>query len=102
MIDMRSAWTEVADHLTALGLKLKLHAKEELSDQGAESDALPRIRAALGALTDALGDASRDPAVRADLREVADAVVGAVNTTVDEVRTRSRQASDPAKRPEQE
>jgi hypothetical protein len=81
----REAWNEVGDQLSALGLKLKMHLKEELSE--VEDDSMwERVRDSFEEVFDALGDASRDPAVRDDLRGVAEAFAAAANTTVDEIR----------------
>jgi hypothetical protein len=87
MADLKTAWTDVADQVSALGLKLKLHAEEELSHDEADDDSFGRIRSAFDDLSDALRDASQDPAVREDFRGVADSLVAAVNATVDEVRS---------------
>ena len=88
MTELRDAWTDVADRLSALGLKVKLHAEEELSDPDREvTDACGRVRSAVEEIADALGDASRDPAVRADVRAVADALATAVTETVGAARS---------------
>jgi hypothetical protein len=89
MTAARDAWKEVGDRLTALGLKLKLHAEEELSDRDdddRDADAWARLRSAFEEVAEALGDASRDPAVRADVRSALDALGDAANATVAEIR----------------
>ena len=40
MADAKSAWTEVGERLSALGLKLKLHTEEETS--GGDDEGLRR------------------------------------------------------------
>ena len=57
----KDAWGEVGSRLSALGLKLQLHAQEELSDE----------------------------AVRADAKDVATAVRTAVEATARELRERA-------------
>ncbi len=37
MADAKKAWSDVGDRLSALGLKLKFHAEEELSDAADET-----------------------------------------------------------------
>jgi hypothetical protein len=87
LMTAKDAWKEVGDRLSALGLKLKLHTEEERADRDEDgADAMARVKAALEDVMEALGDASRDPAVRADVRSVVDALGDAANATADEVR----------------
>jgi hypothetical protein len=88
MTDARGAWTDVADRLSALGATLRTRAEDELSerDQDETEDAWARVRSAIEEVADALGDAARDPAVRADVRELTDAFVAAAKVSADEVR----------------
>jgi hypothetical protein len=93
MTTTQESWNEVGDSLSALGLKLKLHLDEELSDREEADDLWERVRGSLEDVVEALGDASRDPAVRADLRQVADALASAANATVTELRAALRRES---------
>lgn len=94
MTDTRSAWTDVADHLSALCLKLKLHAEEELSDADIrEKVGLERLRAVVDETVDAIEDAYEDQAVRDDARQMARSFVHAIDVTVRDLGDRVRSAS---------
>ena len=89
MTDAKSAWEAVGDKLSSLGLKLKLHAEEEASDDSKEfTSALDRLTASINDVFDGLSNAARDPAVRDDARGIASAFADAVNATIDEARER--------------
>lgn len=85
--EVRAAWGKVGDELAGLGLKLKLHAEQELSDDDVrESDAaLERLGEALDAVVEAVQNAAEDPAVREDLAETGRRLVDALSITMDEV-----------------
>lgn len=72
-------WSELGDRLEALGLKLKMHLEQ------AGPGELPKSLTALrGAITDAFeaaGNAVRDDAVRADLKEAGSLLANAVSVT---------------------
>ena len=87
MTDVRGSWSEVGDRVAALALKLKLHVEEELSDpDGDVADSCARVRTKVDEVLDALSDAGRDPAVRADVREVVDRIGAALDVTLREAR----------------
>lgn len=87
MTDARAAWDEVGDRLSALALKLKLHAEEELSDEELrEKCGFDKIAKTVEETFDALGDAFEDDAVRTDLRDAGRAFVDALDATVRQVR----------------
>jgi hypothetical protein len=89
MTDTRTAWTQVGDHLSALCLKLKLHAEEELSDDDVcEKAGLNRLRAAIDETAEAIGDAYTDEAVREDARRVGESFIAAVDATMKDLRER--------------
>jgi hypothetical protein len=90
MADPKKAWAEVGDALSALGLKLKLHAEQETSaDDGKEfTSALQRISDVVNDVFQGVGNAAKDPAVRDDARSVAQAFAGAVDATLDEAKSR--------------
>ncbi len=91
MTDSRNAWGEVADNLSALGLKLKLHAEEELSDDDVRTKVgLDRLAAVIDETVEAIEDAYEDEAVRSDARDVARSFVDALEATVREVGDRFR------------
>lgn len=81
--------------MSALLLKLKLHAQEELSEEDLSSRAgLDRVRAALSEAMDAVGDAYGDEAVRADAKDLLRSFTAAVDHTVRDVGHRiTRQGS---------
>ena len=92
MADTKTAWTEVGDHLSALCLKLKLHAEEGLSESEAREQAgIERLKAALDEAVEAIGEAYGDEAVREDARKLGQSFVAAVDATVEDVRTRVTQ-----------
>jgi predicted ArsR family transcriptional regulator len=89
MTDARTAWADVGDRLSALCLKLKLHAEEELTDDDIRSKTgLDKLRAVIEETADAIGDAYEDEAVRADAKDMARAFVDAVDATVQDARKR--------------
>ncbi|HET6950675.1 MAG TPA: hypothetical protein VFI47_09880 [Acidimicrobiales bacterium] len=88
MADTKQAWSEVADRLGELGLKLKLHYEQ--TAEGREADgsvkkALEELRDAVDGAFDAVGNAVGDPAVKDDARDVASALRAALSTTFSEV-----------------
>lgn len=89
MTDTTAAWTRVSERFSALALKLKLHAQEELSDEDLEAKAgLERVRTVVGEVMDGLQDAYEDEAVRADAREAGRALVDAIDATIRDVQNR--------------
>jgi hypothetical protein len=89
MADPKKAWADVGDALSALGLKLKLHTQQEMTEEGKEfTSALQRLAATVDDIFDGLGNAARDPAVRDDARSVAQSFAGAVDATIDEAKSR--------------
>jgi hypothetical protein len=87
MTTSAEAWKAVADQFSALGLKLKLHFQEELADVD-QDDTWDRVRESFEEVFEALGDAAKDPAVRADVKEVARAMAEAANVTVSDIRSK--------------
>ncbi len=84
--DVKVAWGRVGDKLSALGLKLKLHAEQEFADDDTEvRDALKRLSDAFEDTANAIGNASTDEAVQRDVREAGRRFVDAVATTVNQV-----------------
>jgi hypothetical protein len=89
MADPKKAWADVGDALSALGLKLKLHTQQEMTEEGKEfTSALQRLASTVDDIFDGLGNAARDPAVRDDARGVAQTFAGAVDATIDEAKSR--------------
>ncbi len=89
MTDPRAAWDEVGDRLSALALKLKLHAEEELSDEELrEKCGFDKLVKSVEEIFEALGDVMEDEAVRADVRDAGRAFADALDATVRDVRRR--------------
>ncbi len=83
--DVKMAWSRVGDKLSALGLKLKLHAEQEFADDDTEvKDALKRLADAFEDTANAIGNASTDKAVQRDVSEAGRRFVEAVSTTVNQ------------------
>ncbi|MDY7101508.1 MAG: hypothetical protein S0880_10005 [Actinomycetota bacterium] len=94
MTDTRTAWTDVGDRLSALCLKLKLHAEEELSeDDVREAAGLEKLKAVFDEAIDAIGDAYEDEAVRADAKDLAVAFGDALDATISDARDRLRSST---------
>ena len=87
MATAQEAFSEAADRLNALALKLKMHYQEERSGEagGAVRDALSRLGTAVEDVFEAVGDAARDEAVRADARDAARSVGDALATVFAQV-----------------
>ncbi len=78
-------WNEVGDRLGSLGLKLKYHAEQAVGTEGSTvNDALDGIREAIEEAFAALRGVVTDPAIRDDVKSVADGVAQAIATTLRE------------------
>jgi hypothetical protein len=84
MSEQAARWHEVADRAEALALKLKLHM-EQADDDAHGGDALDRFREAMDDAFTAVGNAVRDDAVRADVREIGRLMTEAITAGVDRV-----------------
>ena len=84
MTEEKAAWEEVGDRLEALALKVKLHAKEELSEDGtAVKNAFERLTEVINQAAEAVSDACHDPAVRDDAREAMSALGRALSKSLE-------------------
>jgi hypothetical protein len=91
MADTKTAWAEVGDRLSALSLKLKLHAEEELSDEDVRKrSGVDKLSAVIEETAEAISDAYEDEAVRSDAKELARAFVDALDATMRDVEARVR------------
>jgi hypothetical protein len=91
MADTSEAWARVGDRLSALALKLKLHATEEFSDEDLRTKVgFEKFRAVVNEAMDGIQDAYEDEAVRADAQETGQAFVEAIDATIREVQERFR------------
>lgn len=86
--DPKESWKEVASRVEALGLKLKMHLEQEQDDQvddrltGQTQTALDDLSGRVSEAFDAFGNASRDEAVHADVRSIADLIKAALIKTL--------------------
>ena len=80
-----SGWNDVGDRLGSLGLKLKYHAEQAAGAEGTTvNDALDNMRGAIEEAFAALRGVVTDPAIRDDVKSVADGVAQAIATTLRE------------------
>ncbi len=92
MTDLKQTWSELSERLEALGLKLKLHHEQT---GGADvPDALTQLGRGVQEAFEAAGNAVKDEAVRADVREIGrligDAVGAALSKVGEDVRDATR------------
>jgi len=89
MSEQAVRWQEVANKAEALALKLKLHMEQAGGDPH-DGDALERFRVAMDEAFTAAGNAVRDDAVRADVREIGRLMVEEITAAVDRVSDKAR------------
>ncbi|HET9656732.1 MAG TPA: hypothetical protein VFP72_15375 [Kineosporiaceae bacterium] len=90
MTDARSAWHETGERFSSLGAKLKQHYEQQRGTDAEQSkaevrDALKRLSGALEDAFEAIGSAARDDAVKSDVKQVGQSLVGALGVTFNEV-----------------
>jgi hypothetical protein len=88
-----SEWNDIGARLGSLGLKLKYHADQAIGEDKAKvDDALQNVKEAIEAAFGALRGVVTDPAVRDDVKSVAEGVAGAISSTLrgvgDDIRER--------------
>jgi hypothetical protein len=93
MSDQAAQWQEIASRAEALALKLKLHMEQAGDDAGGDA-ALDRFRTAMDDAFTAAGNAVRDEAVRADVREMGRLMIEAITTAVDRAGDQAREHLD--------
>ena len=103
MSEQSNRWSEVGDKLEALALKLKLHFEQ--SDRRDETaDTMEKLRSSVSDAFDAAGNAVRDDAVKADVREAGRLFVDAMSATFakvsDELKERAEGMRDRNNPPE--
>jgi hypothetical protein len=84
MTEPKQTWNELGDRLEALGLKLKMHLEQ--STDGVLPDALIKLGETVKETFEAAGNAIKDDAVRADVREVGHLLGELVSGTLGKVR----------------
>ncbi len=82
--DVKTAWSRVGDELSGLGLKLKLHAEQEMGDDDPTEvkAALKRLSDAIEDAAEAVGNAAKDPSVREDIVDVGHSLASAMGQTM--------------------
>jgi hypothetical protein len=85
-----AAWTELSNRLEALGLKLKLHFEQTRDHDVIRTT--DRLRQNVEDAFEAAGNAVKDEAVRADLREAGRLMAEAIGTTLEKVGADMRKA----------
>lgn len=81
MSDVGSRWSEVGQKIEALGLKLKLHF-EQTNRKEEVPDALQRLKTSVTEAFEAAGNAVKDDAVRADVRETGRLLLDAMSASL--------------------
>jgi hypothetical protein len=76
---VNSNWQDMGERLDAVALKLKMHLEQ--SETAEVTEAVGKLRHAIAEAFDATGNALRDEAVRADVREAGRLFVDAVAAT---------------------
>jgi hypothetical protein len=94
---VREDWEDVGSKLTGLGLKLKMHfeqaAKEgRPADEDVVKENLHKVGDAVEQAFAALGSASRDDAVRQDVKDAGRSMLEALDATFSELGERFRSA----------
>jgi hypothetical protein len=95
MSDVGRRWSEVGERIEALALKLKLHFEQAGRPEEA-TDPLRRIRDSLTDAFEAAGNAVRDDAVKADVRETGRLFLDALSVSLAKAADRLRDKSQPA------
>ena len=90
MTDAQATWTELSNRLEALGLKLKLHFEQTRDHE--DSQTVDKLREGVEDAFEAAGNAVKDDAVRADVREVGRLFVEALGSTLEKVGADVREA----------
>jgi hypothetical protein len=95
MSDVGRRWSEVGERIEALALKLKLHFEQAGRPEEA-TDPLRKIRDSLTDAFEAAGNAVRDDAVKADVRETGRLFLDALSVSLARAAEHLREESQPA------
>ena len=86
-------WNEVGSLLNGLGLKLKMHAEQAAGEEKAVvSDAVRSLTDSIENAFEALRNAAKDPAIKEDVRNVAQSLSGAVSSTLSDLESGIRKS----------
>ena len=94
MSDGGGRWSEVGDQIEALALKLRLHFQQAGHGEQA-ADALGKVRDAVSEAFEAAGNAVRDDAVKADVRETGRLFLEAMSGSLAKAAERMRDKTEP-------
>ena len=94
MSEQTNRWSEVGERLEALALKLKLHFEQSGGQRQDTSDAFEKLRNSVNEAFEAAGNAVRDDAVKADVREAGRLFVDAVSDTFAKVSANLKEQAD--------
>jgi hypothetical protein len=98
MSDVGRRWSEVGERIEALALKLKLHYEQAGQPEEA-SDPLRKIRDSVVDAFEAAGNAVRDDAVKADVRDTGRLFLEALSASLAKAAESLRDKSQPADSP---
>src|SRR5690606_13763586 len=97
MSDLSSRWSEVGERIEALALKLKLHLAQTGRPEEA-ADPLQKLRDSVTDAFDAAGNAVRDEAVKADVRETGRLFLEALSASLAKAAENLRERPEPPAR----
>ena len=87
MSELKNRWSDVGEHIEALALKLKLHLQQ--ADRPTDAtDPLQKLKEQVSEAFDAAGNAVRDEAVKADVRETGRLLLDAISASFAEAAQR--------------
>ena len=90
------SWKDIGSKLESLGLKLKYHFEQERSDDMDEEAerAMQRLGKAIDDVADSFEHATKDEAVRQDVKDIFGALPGALTATFEQLSGEVRSALD--------
>jgi hypothetical protein len=96
MSELKNRWSEVGERIEALALKLKLHLSQADRPNDA-ADPLQRLKEQVSEAFDAAGNAVRDDAVKADVRETGRLFLEAMSASFAEAAQRLKERGEAPK-----
>lgn len=93
MTDVGRRWSEVGERIESLALKLKLHF-EQTGRTGEATEPLQKIRDSVTDAFEAAGNAVRDDAVKADVRETGRLFLDALSASLAKAAESLREKGD--------
>jgi hypothetical protein len=95
MSDVGGRWSELGERIEALALKLKLHFEQSGRAEEA-TDPLGKVKDSVNDAFEAAGNAVRDDAVKADVRETGRLFLDALSASLAKAADSLREKSDTA------